>query len=186
LSMKLHLLPALFMLLFPFTSRAADSVHEFTVPSITGEDMDLSQYKGKVLLIVNTASKCGFTKQYAGLVEVQNAYADRGFVVLGFPANNFGGQEPGSNPQIREFCSATYGVDFPMFAKLSVKGADQSPLFRYLTTAENPDFTGNIRWNFEKILVGPDGKVVRRFRSRTKPDGDAVTSAIEALLSTES
>jgi len=161
---------------------AQNSVHEFSVSSIDGKEVDLSQYKGKTLLIVNTASKCGFTKQYADLVELQQRYADEGLVVLGFPANNFGKQEPGSNAQIMEFCSSTYGVDFPMFAKISVKGADQAELFKYLTTAENPDFTGNIRWNFEKFLIGPDGQVKHRFRSTAKPTGSKLTSAIDELL----
>lgn len=161
---------------------AENSVHEFTVQSIDGKDVDLSQYKGKVLLIVNTASKCGFTKQYADLVELQKQYADKGLVILGFPANDFGNQEPGSDKQILEFCSSTYGVDFPMFSKVSVKGEGQSPLFAYLTTAENADFTGNIRWNFEKFLVGPDGTLKNRFRSMAKPTGPKITSAIDALL----
>lgn len=161
---------------------AQESVHEFTVKAIDGTDVNLSQYKGNILLFVNTASKCGFTKQYADLVKLQEAYADKGVVVLGFPANNFGNQEPGSDGQIMEFCSSTYGVDFPMFSKVSVKGEDQSPLFAYLTTAENKDFTGDIRWNFEKFLVGPDGKLVNRFRSMAKPTGDKITAAIDALL----
>jgi len=163
-------------------SVAEDSVHEFTVNSITGDSVELSQYEGKILLIVNTASRCGFTKQYADLVMLQKKYADQDVVILGFPANNFGGQEPGSDQQIMEFCSSTYGVDFPMFSKVSVKGEDQHPLFTYLTTAENETFTGNIRWNFEKFLIGPDGKVKQRFRSKTKPTGDKIISAIDALL----
>lgn len=169
-----------------FTAHTAvvseESVHEFTVASIQGEEVDLSTYKGKILLIVNTASKCGFTKQYSDLVNLQEKYADQGVVVLGFPANNFGNQEPGTDKQIMEFCSSTYGVDFPMFSKVSVKGDDQSPLFAYLTTAENEGFTGNIRWNFEKFLVGPDGKLVRRFRSAAKPTGKKITNAIEQIL----
>lgn len=174
---------SLFALLFskPAFSEA-DSVHGFTVDSISGEEVDLSSYKGKVLLIVNTASKCGFTKQYANLVSLQEAYKGRDVAVLGFPANNFGGQEPGSNQQIAEFCSSKYGVDFPMFGKVSVKGGDQHGLFAYLTSAENPDFKGVIRWNFEKFLVGPDGRLVRRFRSGTKPDGEEVKASIDELL----
>lgn len=164
---------------------AADSIHEFTVPDITGEDVDLSQYKGKVLLIVNTASKCGFTRQYADLVKLSEAYADKGVMILGFPANNFRNQEPGSNEEIAAFCSDKYGVAFPMFSKVSVKGEDQHELFAYLTMAENPDFTGNIRWNFEKFLIGPDGKVVRRFRSMTNPNGNKVRGAIDTLLAAQ-
>jgi glutathione peroxidase len=170
-----------------FTSHTAlvagESVHDFTVQRIDGEEVALSEYEGKVLLIVNTASKCGFTKQYADLVELQNMYADQGLVVLGFPANNFGNQEPGSNLQILEFCSSTYGVQFPMFEKTQVKGDQQSELFAYLTSAENPDFTGNIRWNFEKFLVDQDGKLVRRFRSMSKPTGKKITQAVDQLLS---
>jgi glutathione peroxidase len=161
---------------------AQESVHEFTVTSIQGEEVDLSTYKGQVLLIVNTASRCGFTKQYSDLVELQKTYADQNVVVLGFPANNFGNQEPGSNAQILEFCSNTYGVEFPMFSKVSVKGSDQHPLFTYLTTAENEDFTGSVKWNFEKFLVGPDGKLKHRFRSMAKPTGRKITGAIDELL----
>jgi glutathione peroxidase len=161
---------------------AADSVYEFTVTSIQGEEVELSQYEGKTLLIVNTASRCGFTKQYADLVELQKMYADQDLVILGFPANNFGNQEPGSDEQILEFCSSTYGVDFPMFSKVSVKGRDQHPLFAYLTSAENESFTGNVRWNFEKFLVGPDGKLKHRFRSMARPTSTKVTTAIESLL----
>jgi glutathione peroxidase len=167
-----------------FTSAALaeiDSVHSLNVKDINGEDVDLSVYKGKVLLFVNTASKCGFTKQYADLVELQKAYADKGVVVLGFPANNFGNQEPGSNQQIIEFCSSKFGVDFPMFSKVSVKGADQSPLFAYLTQADNPDFTDGVKWNFEKFLVNSNGVLVRRFRSNVNPNGATVRSAIDAL-----
>jgi len=160
----------------------ASSIHDFIVETIDGEKADLSRYEGKVVLIVNTASKCGFTKQYADLVKLQDAYADKPFVILGFPANNFGNQEPGSDQQIAEFCSTKFGVDFPMFSKVSVKGEDQHPLFAYLTSAENPDFTGNIKWNFEKFLVGPDGKVARRFRSGAKPGSEEITEAVDALL----
>lgn len=181
--MKL-LMIALFSIFTSHTVFAAgDSVHEFSVNRIDGEEVSLSDYEGKVLLIVNTASKCGFTKQYADLVELQQAYAEKGVVVLGFPANNFGAQEPGSNQQIMEFCSSTYGVEFPMFEKTVVKGAGMSDLFSYLTTAENPDFTGNIRWNFEKFLVDADGKLVRRFRSMARPNGKKITNAIDELIS---
>ncbi|WFB34907.1 glutathione peroxidase [Kiritimatiellota bacterium B12222] len=161
---------------------AEKSVHDFKVVTIDGEAVNLAEYKGKVLLIVNTASKCGFTKQYADLVTLQKDYADKGVVVLGFPANNFGKQEPGSNAAIAEFCSATYGVDFPMFAKVSVKGADQDPLFTYLTQVENPDFTGDIRWNFEKFLVDQDGHLTRRFRSKANPSDTEIRGAIDVLL----
>src|SRR5690606_33215205 len=135
-----------------------------------------------VLLIVNTASKCGFTKQYADLVRLQKEYADKDVVVLGFPANNFRNQEPGSNAEIAEFCSATYGVDFPMFAKVSVAGEDQAPLFTYLTTAPNPDFTGKINWNFEKFLVDENGVLQRRFRSAVNPGSDDFRQALDEIL----
>ncbi len=178
-------LPMISFLSFLFSSSLAvaeTSMHEFSVNSIQGDEVDLSQYKGKVVLIVNTASKCGMTKQYADLVELQKNYADKEFVILGFPANNFAGQEPGSNQEIAEFCSIRFGVEFPMFSKVSVKGADKHPLFKYLTSAENPDFKGDIRWNFEKFLVDADGVLQHRFRSRIKPTSEEVTGAIEVLL----
>jgi glutathione peroxidase len=180
------LLPGLITLLFSATLYAdAKSVFEFNVNNIDGKEVNLADYKGKVLVIVNTASKCGFTKQYADLVKLQKDYADKGVVVLGFPANNFGGQEPGSNQEIAEFCSSKFGVDFPMFAKVSVKGDDQSPLFQYLTQAENPDFTGNIRWNFEKFLVDGDGVLRHRFRSTTNPSDEKFRKELDALLSAQ-
>lgn len=178
-----YLMIALFSIFTSHTVYAAgDSVHDFTVNRIDGTPVELSEYQGKVLLIVNTASKCGFTKQYSDLVELQKTYAEKGLVILGFPANNFGAQEPGSNLQIMEFCSSTYGVDFPMFEKTEVKGDNQSELFKYLTTAENPDIKGNIRWNFEKFLVDGDGKLVRRFRSMAKPTGKKIVEAIDQTL----
>lgn len=161
---------------------AADSVHDLTVEDIAGEKVDLSSYKGKVLLIVNVASKCGYTKQYDNLQALHEKMKDQGVVVLGAPANNFGGQEPGSNEEIAEFCTVKFGVEFPMLAKTSAKGDDQGELFEYLTTAPNPDKTGDIGWNFEKFLVGKDGKVLRRFGSGTEPDSEEVVAAIEAAL----
>lgn len=163
----------------------ATSIFAFKVNDITGTEVNLSDYKGKVLLIVNTASKCGFTKQYTDLVKLQKDYADKNLVVLGFPANNFGGQEPGSNEQIAEFCSASYGVDFPMFAKVSVKGKDQVPLFQYLTKAENKDFTGDIRWNFEKFLVDENGVLQRRFRSTSNPSSKVFRKALDEMLASQ-
>lgn len=161
---------------------AANSIHEFEVPDIEGNLVNLSDYKGQVLLIVNTASKCGFTRQYADLVQLQSDFQDRPFKILGFPANNFGNQEPGSNEEIAQFCEDRFEVNFPMFSKLSVRGDDISELYKYLTTAENPDFTGNIRWNFEKILVGPDGRVLRRFRSMASPTGASIRNAVAEAL----
>ncbi|HWK58426.1 MAG TPA: glutathione peroxidase [Parapedobacter sp.] len=155
----------------------ADNVYQFTVKSIDGEEVHLSQFKGKKLLLVNTASECGFTKQYAGLQELSEKYGDK-VVVIGFPANNFGGQEPGSNEEIQGFCEKNFGVTFLLAEKSSVKGKDISPLFAYLTAAENPDFTGEIKWNFEKFLIDEHGKLVHRFRSKTEPMSDAITSEL--------
>ncbi len=169
--------------IFPIMSaQAEDSVHEFTVKDINGEEVNLSQFKGKPLLIVNVASRCGATPQYATLVELHKAFAEKGLVVMGFPANNFGGQEPGTNEEIKTFCATNYGVDFPMFSKVSVKGDDMAPLFQYLTSAENPDKQGDIGWNFEKFLIGKDGKLKRRFKTGTQPDAPEVVEAIEAAI----
>ena len=170
--------------MFANTSRA-DSPLSGTMKTIDGKDVDLGTYRGKVVLIVNVASRCGATPQYSGLQAIYEKYKDKGFVVLGFPANNFGGQEPGSNQEIAEFCSSKFGVDFPMFAKVSVKGDDQSPLFQYLTQAENPDFTGNIRWNFEKFLVDVDGVLRHRFRSTTNPSDEKFRKELDILLSAQ-
>lgn len=159
-----------------------NSAHDFTVDDISGRPVSLKGYHGKVLLVVNVASQCGYTKQYANLVALQARFSGKGLLVLGFPANNFGQQEPGTNAEVAEFCSTRYGVTFPMFAKVSVKGDDQHPLFRYLTSAPNPDFAGDIEWNFEKALVGKDGHLRRRFRSAALPDGPEVVAAIEQAL----
>ena len=155
----------------------ADNVYQFTVTSIDGERVDLSQFEGKKLLLVNTASECGFTKQYAGLQELSEKYGDK-VVVIGFPANNFGGQEPGSNTEIQGFCEKNFGVTFLLAEKSSVKGDDISPLFAYLTTAENADFAGEIKWNFEKFLIDEHGSLVHRFRSKTEPMSDAIISKL--------
>ncbi len=161
---------------------AEDSVYEFKVKNIEGKDVDLSEYKGKVLLIVNVASKCGATKQYDPLQALYAKYEDKGLVVLGFPANNFGGQEPGTEKEIAEFCSTKYSVEFPMFSKVSVKGDDKAPLFGYLTGAENPDKQGDIGWNFEKFLIGKDGKLIRRFATKVDPSDADLVAAVEAAL----
>jgi glutathione peroxidase len=161
------------------------SIHEVDLLLLNGQPGSLAEYEGKVVLAVNVASKCGFTPQYAGLERLYETYADRGFTVLGFPSNQFMGQEPGTAEQIAEFCSLNYGVTFPLYAKLDVKGSKQSPLFEIL--ASSPDDSGkagDVKWNFEKFLVGKDGRVVRRFRSRTTPEDPAVVGAIEALLTT--
>lgn len=155
-------------------------IYQYKVPLISGEEKSLEDYRGKVLLIVNTASKCGFTGQYAGLQKLYEEYKGRGFEVLGFPANNFLGQEPGSNEEIKKFCNLKYGVSFPLFSKISVKGKDIHPLYAYLTK-ESP-FPGDISWNFNKFLISPDGNVVARFDSKMKPDDPKLVEQIEALL----
>ena len=145
--------------------------------------MKLGQYGGKALLLVNVASKCGYTKQYAGLQALYEKYEGDGLLVLGFPANNFGAQEPGSNEQIKAFCTTTFNVTFPMFAKISVKGDDNHPLYAFLTGAEtNPDFAGDIKWNFNKFLVNRAGAVVGRYDSNVEPMSEALTGDIEKTL----
>ena len=152
----------------------AASVYDFTMKDIDGNDVKLEKYKGSVLLIVNTASKCGYTPQYEGLEAIYKKFKDRGFVVLGFPANNFMGQEPGTEKEIKEFCTLKYNVTFPMFSKISVTGTDQHPLYGYLTNKKtDPEFGGDISWNFNKFLVGKDGKIVARFGSKDKPEDAA-------------
>jgi glutathione peroxidase len=167
------------------SAMAADkTVHDFTLNSIDGQPTPLSSFKGKVVLLVNVASRCGFTPQYAALESVYEKYKDRGFVIIGVPANNFGAQEPGTNQEIKAFCTAKYHVSFPMMAKVSVKGSDITPLYQFLTDKNaHPDTGGEIGWNFTKFLVGPDGKVVARFDSAVTPDSPEVTSAIEKALS---
>jgi glutathione peroxidase len=180
--MKTSRLALAFLLSAMLPLSAADSVLDFKVSDIAGKEIDLSEYKDKVLLIVNVASKCGATPQYDPLQALHAKYAEKGLVVMGFPANNFGGQEPGSNEEIAEFCSTKYSVEFPMFSKVSVKGDDKAPLFQYLTAAENPDKQGDIGWNFEKFLVGKDGKLIRRFGTRVRPDDADLVAAVEKAL----
>jgi glutathione peroxidase len=152
----------------------------FTMKSIDGKAIDLSKYQGRVVLMVNVASECGFTPQYAGLEELHKKYAAKGLSILGFPSNNFGGQEPGSDPQIADFCKQNYGVEFDMFSKIVVLGKDQSPLYRYLTT--HPKFPGQVEWNFEKFLIGRNGEVIGRFKSEIEPSSKQMTGAIESAL----
>ncbi len=161
---------------------AASSIYDFTLPSIDGQPMPLSGFKGKVVLLVNVASRCGFTPQYKGLEALYEKYKDQGFVILGFPANNFGSQEPGTNQEIKTFCSSKYSVTFPMYSKVSVKGSDQTPLYQYLTQQADPTHSGDIKWNFTKFLVDRDGHVVQRFESAVTPDSPAVVSAVESAL----
>jgi len=159
------------------------SIYHITVKDIDGKDVKLEQFKGNVLLIVNVASKCGFTPQYEGLQKIYSKYKDQGFIVLGFPANNFLGQEPGTNEQIKQFCSTKFNVTFPMFSKISVKGKDKAPLYKYLTEKEtNPEFAGEISWNFNKFLVDKSGKIIARFGSRTKPENKELIDAIKKAL----
>ena len=156
--------------------------YDIKLRTLEGDPCSLEDYRGQTLLIVNVASKCGLTPQYQQLQELQDEYEDRGFSVLGFPCNQFGAQEPGSADEIREFCSAQYGVSFPMFEKLSVNGPDRHPLYVELTAAQDAaGKAGDIEWNFEKFLVTPDG-AVRRFRPKTKPDDPALKQAIESAL----
>ena len=162
---------------------AASSVHEFTMDALNGTPTPLANFKGKVLLVVNVASQCGYTYQYEGLQALYVKYKDQGLVVAGFPANNFGGQEPGSNAEIGAFCKSKFGVTFPMFSKISVKGSDKAPLYQFLTDKNaNPKTGGEIPWNFTKYLVDRDGKVLARFDAPVEPESKELTSAIEAAL----
>ena len=159
------------------------SMYEFTMKDIDGNDVSLGKYKGSVVMLVNTASRCGLTPQYEGLQKIYDQYKDKGFVVLGFPANNFLGQEPGTEKEIKEFCQLNYKVSFPMFSKISVRGADQHPFYTFLTHKEtNPGFDGDITWNFEKFLTDKSGKVVARFGPSTVPDDPAIIKANETEL----
>jgi len=159
------------------------TIYDYDVSALGGAPADLHDYAGKTVLIVNVASKCGLTPQYTGLERLQERYGEKGFSVLGFPCNQFGGQEPGTAEEIQEFCSATYGVTFPMFDKVEVNGEGRDPLYTELTAVPDADGeAGDIQWNFEKFLVGPDGAVVSRFRPATEAESDEVVSAIEANL----
>jgi glutathione peroxidase len=158
-------------------------VYDIPLRTLSGEPTTLAPFQGKVVLIVNVASKCGLTPQYRGLERLQERFAASGFTVVGFPCNQFGGQEPGTAEEIRTFCSTTYGVTFPMMAKVDVNGPDRHPLYTELVTAQDATGTaGDIQWNFEKFLLDPAGKVIGRFRPTTAPEDDAVTSAIQAAL----
>ena len=165
---------------------AEKTVYDFTLNSIDGQATPLSSYKGKVVLLVNVASRCGFTPQYSALEAVYEKYKDRGFVIVGIPANNFGSQEPGTNQEIKTFCTAKYNVTFPMMAKVSVKGKDITPLYKFLTDKNaHPQTGGEIGWNFTKFLIAPDGQVVARFDSAVTPDSKEVTSAIEKAVASK-
>jgi glutathione peroxidase len=161
----------------------APSVYEFQMKDIDGNPVSLSQFKGKVAMIVNVASKCGFTPQYEGLQKIYEKYSGKGFVVLGFPSNSFRNQEPGTNAEIKEFCSSRFGVTFPMFEKISVLGDDIHPLYKFLTEeTSNPQFFGDIQWNFTKFLIGRDGAILARFQTPEKPESEKVIGAIEKAL----
>lgn len=179
-----HLAFSLMMMLLPAaTALLATTIYDFTPNTIKGQPQPLTAYKGKVVLLVNVASRCGYTPQYTALESVYEKYREHGLVILGFPANNFGGQEPGTNEEIQTFCSSKYNVQFPMFSKVSVAGADKTPLYSYLTDrSQNPTTGGEIKWNFTKFLVGRDGKILARFDSNVTPDSPEVLAAIEKAL----
>src|SRR5579864_2098790 len=169
--------------LLPAAALAASNVHEFTLDAINGTPTPLANFKGKVMLLVNVASQCGYTPQYEGLQALFIKYKDQGLVIAGFPANNFGAQEPGTNAEIGAFCKSKYGVTFPMYSKISVAGKDKAPLYQFLTDkAANPKTGGEIQWNFTKFLVDRDGKVIARFEPGVEPQSREVTSAVEAAL----
>ena len=159
---------------------AAESVHDFKMQSLEGKEIDLAAYKGKVLLIVNTASRCGATPQYEQLQALHEKYKNKGLVVLGFPCNQFGAQEPGNSKDIREFCTENYSVEFPLFSKIDVNGDKQAPLYEFLK--KSTEDKGDVKWNFEKFVVGKDGEVSGRFRTRTRPDAPEVVNVIKTQL----
>ena len=181
-----HRPPGLCCVLFAGPLLAFTTAWDYNLPSIDGKPVALAAYKGKVALIVNVASQCGYTPQYAGLETLYEKFKDQGLVVLGFPANNFGNQEPGTNDEIRQFCTRNYKVSFPMFAKVSVAGEDKTPLYQFLTDKETNQKTGgDVRWNFTKFLVGRDGKVIARFEPDVAPEDPEIITAIETALKPE-
>ena len=165
-------------------AQAADSLFDIPLKDIDGKPTSLKAYEGKVLLIVNVASKCGFTPQYAALEALYAKYKDKGLLVLGFPCNQFGGQEPGTNEEIKQFCSSKYQVTFPLFDKIEVNGPKRNPLYVALAGEGSP-FPGDIKWNFNKFLIGHDGKIVKRFESKVKPDSAELVQAVEAALASK-
>jgi glutathione peroxidase len=174
-------LSSFFLVAASLATLAAASIYDFSEKSIDQSPASLAQYKGKVLLIVNTASLCGYTPQYAGLESLYRKYKDRGFTIVGFPANNFGRQEPGANAEIKAFCKRKYDVSFPMMSKISVGGSDIDPLYKFLT-GDSTKTGGPIMWNFTKFLIGKDGKVLARFEPAITPADPALTSAVENAL----
>jgi glutathione peroxidase len=179
--MKTLLVLLALLLLEVVCAHAADSIYAISLKDIDGKSTSLKAYEGKVLLIVNVASKCGYTPQYAGLEALQEKYKGKGLTVLGFPCNQFGGQEPGTNEEIKEFCSSKYQVSFPLFDKIEVNGQHRHPLYLALAGKDSP-FPGDIKWNFTKFLVGRDGRILKRFESGVKPDSTELVQAIEAAL----
>lgn len=168
--------------IFPMlTIQAADSIYDIPLKNLDGKDATLKPYQGKVMLIVNVASHCGFTPQYAALESLYKKYSKQGLVICGFPCNQFGGQEPGTAEEIKQFCTSKYDVTFPMFEKLEVNGENRHPLYVLLAGKDSP-FPGSIRWNFTKFVVGRDGKILARFDSKVKPDSPEVVNAIETAL----
>lgn len=161
---------------------ASSGIYTFALVTIDGRPAPISDYKGKVILIVNVASQCGYTPQYAALEETYEKYKEKGFVVLGFPANNFGAQEPGTNEEIKAFCTRKYNVTFPIYSKISVQPPEQAPLYKYLTKDTGPGIRGDVKWNFTKFLVDRDGNVVHRFEPAVTPDSEEISAAIEHLL----
>ncbi|HEY5297497.1 MAG TPA: glutathione peroxidase [Verrucomicrobiae bacterium] len=178
--MKTLVILLAFSLMTTIAAHAA-SIYDLTVTNIDGKKVSLSDYKGKALLIVNVASKCGFTPQYKALEAIYQKYKDQGFVILGFPCNQFAHQEPGSDEEIKQFCSSKYFVTFPLFDKIDVNGADRAPLYQILAGKDSP-FPGNIGWNFTKFLIGKNGQILNRFASKITPDSPEVTAAIQAAL----
>jgi glutathione peroxidase len=175
------------LLLGAFFSMASAEDHEcalnFKAKTIDGQTVDLEDYEGKVVLIVNTASRCGLTPQYAGLQQMYEKYEGKGFVILGFPCNQFGRQEPGSDADIKQFCSSKYNVSFPMFSKIDVNGGEAAPIYKYLTSQDTqPAGKGDISWNFEKFLIDREGQLIGRFAPRTKPDDADLVKVVEAEL----
>jgi len=183
--MSKAVIPAMMCLFFVVATLigAGKNVFDYTLNTIDGQPAPLSAYKGKVVMLVNVASRCGFTPQYTALEAIYEKYKDRGFVIVGIPANNFGAQEPGTDQEIKTFCQSKYNVTFPMMSKVSVKGDDKTPLYQFLTDkTDNPKTGGDIQWNFTKFLVGPDGQIITRFEPKVTPDSPEVTAAIESAL----
>jgi glutathione peroxidase len=179
MSLSVALLAVVLVAQFVFAQ--STSLYDIPLKDIDGKATSLKKHQGNVLLIVNVASRCGYTPQYKGLEALQKKYKDKGFTVLGFPCNDFGAQEPGTNSEIKEFCDKTYSVTFPLFDKLHVKGPEQHPLYAALTGKDSP-FPGDIKWNFNKFLISKDGKILKRFESKVTPESEEMTHAIEAAL----